>query len=136
MRYTGRINLLGEFIQASIKLNNKLYKYTIEKRKKSFIPRKQNRKGSFSNAIQGKLIDIDNPVYNILRILSSAGNNKKARKPKGKYYACGKLGYFARNYRNKNKINRTKEINMVQHIYIGDKEKLNYLEESDIDKPG
>ena len=135
IRYTGRIELLDKFIQASIKLDNKLYKQAIEKRKKGYIPRGQSRKGSFSNTIQGKPIDIDNPVYNILRILSNTGNNKKAQKPKGKYYACRKLGHFARNYQSKNKINRTKEINIVQYIYIGDRQESSYLEESDINKP-
>ena len=113
IRYTGRIKSLNKLIQASIELDNKLYKCAIEKRKKGYISQGQSGKGSFNNAIQGKPIDIDNPVYNILRVLSNAGNNKKAQKPKGKCYICRKFRYFARNYRSKNKINRTKEINMV-----------------------
>ena len=85
----------------------------MEKRKKGYIPRGQSGKGSFSNAVQSKPIDINNPVYNILGVLSSADNNKKISKSKGKYYAYRKFRYFARNYRNKNKINQTKEINIV-----------------------
>ena len=50
-------------------------------------------------------MDINNLVYNILGVLPSAGNNKKTQKSKGKCYAYRKLRYFARNYRNKNKIN-------------------------------
>ena len=121
IRYTGRIESLDELIQASIELDNKLYKQAIEKRKKGYIPREQSGKGSFGNAIQDKPIDIDNPVYNILRVLSSTGDNKKTQKSKGKCYIYRKLGYFARNYRSKNKINRTKEINIVQYIYIRDR---------------
>ena len=108
----------------------------MEKRKKGYIRRGQSEKGSFGNAIQDKSIDIDNPVYNILRILPSIDNNKKAYKPKGKCYIYRKLGHFARNYQNKNKINRTKEINIVQHIYIRDRQKPSYLEKSDTNKPG
>ena len=77
IRYIERIKSLNKFIQAFIKLDNKLYKRAIEKRKKGYIPRGQSRKGSFSNTIQDKPIDINNPVYNILRILSSINNNKK-----------------------------------------------------------
>ena len=113
IKYAGRIKLLNKFIQASIEFDNKLYKRAIEKRKKGYIPRGQSKKGSFSNAIQGKLIDIDNPVYNILRVPPNIGNNKKTQKSKGKCYIYGKFGYFARNYRSKNKINRTREINIV-----------------------
>ena len=105
IRYAGRIKSLDKFIQASIEFDNKLYKQAIEKRKKGYIPRGQSGKGSFSNAIQGEPMDIDNPVYNILRVLFSAGDNKKTQKSKGKCYAYGKLGYFARNCRSKNKIN-------------------------------
>ena len=81
-------------------------------------------------------MDIDNPVYNILRVLPSAGDNKKTQKSKGKYYAYRKLGHFARNYQSKNKVNRTREINIVQYIYIGDGQEPSYLEELDINKPG
>ena len=77
------------------------------------IPQGQSGKGSFSNAVQGKPMDIDNPVYNILRILPNTGNNKKAQKPKGKCYAYRKLRHFARNYRSKNKINRTKDVTIL-----------------------
>ena len=128
--------MLDKFIQASIEFDNKFYKRAIEKRKKGYIPQEQSEKGSFGNAIQGKSIDIDNLVYNILRILFSAGNNKKAYKPKGKCYICGKPEHFARNYQNKNKINRTKKINIIQYIYIGNGQEPSYLKESDIDKPG
>ena len=81
-------------------------------------------------------MDIDNPVYNILGIPPNTGDNKKTQKSKEKCYAYRKLRYFARNYRSKNKINRTREINMVQYIHIGDRQEPNYLEESDIDEPG
>ena len=63
-------------------------------------------------------------------------NNKKALKPKGKYYAYRKFGHFARNYQSKNKMNRTKEINIIQYIYIRDRQEPSYLEELDINKPG
>ena len=66
-------------------------------------------------------MDIDNPVYNIFRVLPSAGDNKKTQKSKEKCYIYRKLGHFARNYRSKNKINRTKEINIIQYIYIRDR---------------
>ena len=77
MKYTERIKLLDKLIQAFIKLDNKLYKRAIEKRKKRFISREQSEKGSFSNAVQGKLMDINNPVYKILGILPSAVIKKK-----------------------------------------------------------
>ena len=105
IKYTERIKSLNKFIQASIKLDNKLYKRAIEKRKKGYIPREQSGKRSFSNTIQGKPIDINNPVYNILRILPSTDNNKKTQKSKRKCYIYRKLGYFARNCQSKNKIN-------------------------------
>ena len=81
-------------------------------------------------------MDINNLIYNILGIPPNIGNNKKVYKPKGKYYAYKKLGHFTRNYQSKNKINRTKKINIVQYIYIGDRQELSYLEKSDINKPG
>ena len=84
IKYTKQIETLKEFIQASIKFDNKFYKRAIEKKKKGFIPREQSGKGSFGNAIQDKSIDINNPVYNILRILPNTGNKRKARKPKEK----------------------------------------------------
>ena len=70
--------MLDKFIQVSIELDNKFYKRAIEKRKKEFIPREQSSKESFGNAIQDKLIDINNPIYNILRVLPSTNNNRKA----------------------------------------------------------
>ena len=81
-------------------------------------------------------MDINNLVYNILRILSSAGNNKKAYKPKEKCYTYRKLGHFARNYQSKNKVNRTKEINIMQYIYIRDRQEPSYFKELDTNKPG
>ena len=105
IRYAGRIKLLDKLIQAFIELDNKLYKRAIEKRKKGYIPRGQSRKGSFGNAVQGKPIDIDNPVYNILGVPPNAGNNKKTQKSKEKYYIYKKLRHFARNYQSKNKVN-------------------------------
>ena len=39
IKYAGRIKLFNKFIQASIELDNKLYKRAIEKRKKGYIPR-------------------------------------------------------------------------------------------------
>ena len=66
-------------------------------------------------------MDINNLIYNILRVLSNTDNNKKTQKSKGKCYIYKKLGHFARNYQSKNKINQTKEINMVQYIYIRDR---------------
>ena len=135
IRYTGRIKSLDKFIQASIKFDDKLYKRAMEKRKKGYIPRGQSRKGSFSNTIQDKPIDIDNPVYNILGVLPNIDDNKKTQKSKGKCYAYRKLRHFARNCRSKNKINRTREINIIQYIYIRDGQEPNYLKESDIDKP-
>ena len=78
IRYTGRIKSLDNIIQASIKLNNKFYKRAIEKQKRGYILYRQSRKGSFDKIVYSESIDIDNPVYNILRILSSAGKNRKA----------------------------------------------------------
>ena len=44
------------------------------------------------------------------------GVNKKVLK----YYSCGKLGHFARDYRSKNIVSRS-QINIMQAIIIKDK---------------
>ena len=128
IRFRGVINTLDNLIENAIEINNKLFKYTIEKYYNGGI----SREGYSIFFIKSKSYRLSYKEYNLYKYIlielnftqkkSKKGYNKGRKQYRGKkvitYYSYSKLGYIAKDYRSKNIVYRP-QLNILELYCVG-----------------
>jgi len=113
MRDGRRNNDLDDLIKTAIDLDDKLYERGIEKRHNirvrgsaGYVPRRSWTTKRNESVDRGDPIELD-ATYKVKKEPNRKGKSNPTRKREGlKCYACGKIGYIAKNCRSKNKVQR------------------------------
>ena len=111
MRYNGEINDMDDLTEAAIELDDKLHQRAIEKRGGSGFAGRTTwgsgpRGGRDSYGQRGDPMELD--------VLELQGKGTDRFGPR-KCYTCGKPGHIARNYRSKNKVQRS-QLNVMEPL--------------------